>query len=214
LADAKSAGFSPASGIELIPANYFAPVDLAQVFPRAAHLEIDLGCGDGAFLVAMAERFPERNFLGIERLLGRVRSACGRAARHGLGNVRVLRVESSYAVKYLLPPGSIAVAHLLFPDPWPKKRHHRRRIVTREFVAAVRRLLAPGGQFRIVTDQADYFESIRALLAGAAFAEETPDEVDAFPLTTFEKHFRAQGAPIHWLLLRKVASSRKAVARQ
>jgi tRNA (guanine-N7-)-methyltransferase len=205
MTDANSAGVSPASRFELIPANYFAPLDLAQVFPRVAPLEIDLGCGDGAFLVAMAERFPERNFLGVERMPGRVRSACGRAARQGLSNVRVLRVESFYAVEYLFPHGSAAVAHLLFPDPWPKKRHQRRRIVTREFVAAVHRLLAPGGQFRVATDQADYFDSIRASLASAAFAEETPDEVDAFPLTTFEIHFRAQGAPIHRLLLRKAA---------
>jgi tRNA (guanine-N7-)-methyltransferase len=204
ITDAGGANFLPAPGIELIPANYFAPLDLAQVFLRPAPLEIDLGCGNGSFLVAMAERFPERNFLGIERLLGRVRSACGRAARHGLGNVRVLRVETSYAVEYLLPPGSTAVAHLLFPDPWPKKRHQRRRIVTEDFVNAVHRLLAPDGCWRIATDQEDYFASIRELVAGDVFAEEAERD-ESFPLTTFEKRFRAQGAPIYRLLLRKVA---------
>jgi tRNA (guanine-N7-)-methyltransferase len=204
MTDANSASFLSASGIELIPANYFAPLDLAQVFPRTAPLEIDLGCGDGAFLVAMAQRFPERNFLGIERLVGRVRSACGRAARHGLGNLRVLRVETSYAVEYLLPPGSVAVAHLLFPDPWPKKRHQRRRIVTQDFVSAVHRVLAPHDCWRIATDQEDYFASIRELVAGAALAEEAEGD-EAFPLTTFEKRYRAQGTPIYRLLLRKVA---------
>ena len=79
--------------------------------------------------------------------LGRVQRACGRASRHAVSNVRVLRVETSYAVKYLLPPGSTAVAHLLFPDPWPKKRHERRRIVTKDFLAAVHRLLAPERMF-------------------------------------------------------------------
>ncbi|MGH7936376.1 MAG: tRNA (guanine(46)-N(7))-methyltransferase TrmB, partial [Chthoniobacterales bacterium] len=135
---------SPA--IELIPENYFAPLNLAQVFPRAAPLEVDLGCGDGTFLVALAAKFPERNFLGVERLLGRVRSACGKAARAKLPNVRVLRIESSYAVEYLLPPASVAVGHLLFPDPWPKKRHHRRRIVTAGFIAAIHRVLKPRGR--------------------------------------------------------------------
>ena len=139
------------SAIEFVPANYFAPLDLAAVFSRPAPMEVDLGCGDGAFLVAMAEKFPQRNFLGIERLSGRVRSACGRASRHALNNLRVLRLETSYAVEYLLPPGSAAGAHLLFPDPWPKKRHQRRRIATQKFLSAVHRLLAPGGYFRIAT---------------------------------------------------------------
>ena len=89
--------------IELIPADYFAPLDLAQVFPRPAPLEVDLGCGDGAFLVALAERFPERNFLGLEKLAGRVRRACKKASRLALPNVRVLRIESAYAIQYLLP---------------------------------------------------------------------------------------------------------------
>jgi len=204
MTDAGGARFLPPAVVELIPANYFAPLDLAQVFPKPVPLEIDLGCGDGAFLVALAERFPERNFLGIERLIGRVRGACSRAARHDLRNVRVLRVETSYAVKYLLPSQSTAVAHLLFPDPWPKKRHQRRRIVTKEFVAAVHRLLAPDGRFRILTDQEDYFESIRELVGDDVFAEESEGD-EWFPPTTFEKRFRVQGAPIYRLLLRKVA---------
>lgn len=192
-----------AAAIELVPANYFAPLDLATVFSRPAPLEVDLGCGDGSFLVAMAEKFSERNFLGVERMLGRVRSACGRATRQALSNVRVLRVETSYAVEYLLPPGSTAVAHLLFPDPWPKKRHQRRRIVTKDFLAAVHRLLAPDGSFRIATDQADYFDAIRELIAGSTFIEEAAGPEEAFPLTTFEKRFRADGAAIYRLLLRK-----------
>ena len=191
------------AAIELVPANYFAPLDLATVFSRPAPLEVDLGCGDGSFLVAMAEKFPERNFLGIERMLGRVRSACGRAARQALSNVRVLRVETSYAVEYLLPPGSVVVAHLLFPDPWPKKRHQRRRIVTKDFLAAMHRLLASDGCFRLATDQADYFDAIRELVVGSTFIDEAAGPEEAFPLTTFERRFRANGAPIYRLVLRK-----------
>jgi tRNA (guanine-N7-)-methyltransferase len=201
-APAADAG-SLAPAIELVPANYFAPLDLAEVFARPAPLEVDLGCGDGSFLVAMAEKYPERNFLGVERLLGRVRSASGRAARHAVSNLRVLRVETSYAVGYLFPPGSTAVAHLLFPDPWPKKRHERRRLVTKDFLAAVYRLLTPNGCFRIVTDRADYFAAIRELAANSAFAEEPVSREEAFPLTTFEKRFLTEGAPIYRLVLRK-----------
>ena len=95
-----------AADYELFPADYFAPLDLAQIFPCPAPLEIDIGCGDGAFLVAQAERFPERNFLGLEKLAGRVWRGCKKASRLGLTNVRFLRIESSYALQYLLPPGS------------------------------------------------------------------------------------------------------------
>src|SRR6185295_6791385 len=86
---------------ELVPENYFQPLELASVFPRSAPVEVDLGCGDGSFLVALAKRNPEHNFLGLERLLGRSRSACRKITHEGVTNVRVLRIESSYAVAHL-----------------------------------------------------------------------------------------------------------------
>jgi tRNA (guanine-N7-)-methyltransferase len=194
------------SAIEFVPPSYFAPVDLGLAFPRTAPLEIDLGCGDGAFLVALAEKFPERNFLGIERLLGRVRSACAKAERRGLRNIRVIRIESSYAIQYLLPPCAAAVIHLLFPDPWPKRRHQGRRVVTEDFIAAVHRVLAPDGDFRIATDDQDYFQAIRRLISPALFSENTAaNSQPAFPLTTFEKHFQKRGVPIYRLWLRKIS---------
>lgn len=196
---------SPGAGaVELTPASYFEPLNFWEIFPRPAPLEIDLGCGDGTYLVELAEKFPDHNFLGIERLLRRVRSACGKAARRHLPNVRVLRIESSYAVAYLLPRNCATAIHLLFPDPWPKKRHHRRRVVTKDFLAATHRALAPRGCFRFATDQVDYFQSVRGLISAAGFAESELDPDEPFPLTTFEKHFAAQGAPIYRLELRKV----------
>lgn len=191
--------------VELIPADYFAPLDLTAIFPRVAPLEIDLGCGDGTFLVGRAAQFPGRNFLGIERLVGRVRAASGKAARAKLPNVRVLLIESAYAMQYLFPPNSIAAVHLLFPDPWPKKRHQRRRIVTCDFLGAVHRALAPDGLFRIATDQQDYFEAIRELVPATEFQHDPGTEEETLPLTKFEKRFVAEGLPIYWLRLRKVA---------
>jgi tRNA (guanine-N7-)-methyltransferase len=190
--------------IELIPADYFAPLDLAQVFPRPGPLEVDIGCGDGAFLVALAERFPERNFLGLEKLAGRVRRACKKASRLALPNVRLLRIESAYAIQYLLLPASVDVVHLLFPDPWPKKKHRRRRIMSADFLALVHRLLVPDGRFRLATDQKEYFAAMRQLILPTAFVEMTPGE-ETFPLTTFERHFLAEGAPIYRLELRKIS---------
>src|SRR6266550_2460619 len=107
------------------PGTLIERLDLEKIFGRIAPLHIDLGCGVGSFICALAERMPERNFLGIERLLGRIRSAARKAAT--VGNVRLLRMENSYAVRYLLPAGSVETFYLLFPDPWPKRRHWRRR---------------------------------------------------------------------------------------
>lgn len=191
--------------IELIPEDYLVPLDLEKTFGRSAPLEVDLGCGDGRFLIGQAERFPERNFLGIEKLAGRVETACRKGARVGLRNLRVLRLETSYAIQYLLPPASTEVVHLLFPDPWPKSKHRRRRIVTPEFFATVHRLLAPGGRLRIATDQENYFAAIRAHVSPAIFVEETESPAEDFPLTTFEKRYVAQDLPIYRLELRKVS---------
>ena len=198
-----------ASRFEFVPANYFTPVDLQTVFGRTAELEVDLGCGDGAFLVARAKAFPERNFLGIERMAGRVRAACNRAFRLGLENVRTLRVEASYALTYLLPSASVSVVHLLFPDPWPKRRHARRRLVTSAFCAAVQVVLRDEGLLNIATDEPSYFTGIRdAFLATGGFSLVEPGDNVATEPSTFERQFAATGVAIYRIVLRKTVPSR------
>ena len=190
--------------VELIPGSYVNRLDLEQVFGRPAPLQVDLGCGDGSFLSSLADQTPAHNFLGIERLAGRVRSA----ARKGspLSNVRVLRVETAYAVRYLLPPNSVDVFYLLFPDPWPKRRHRRRRIVTAEFLASIAFALTTTGCFRIATDQLDYFEEIERLARASDYLHpERMIEATNLPRTTFEKHFLTAGVPIYRMELRKVS---------
>ena len=119
----------PPDSVEFIPENYFVPLDLAVLFPHqpGAPLEVDLGSGDGTFLIALANSAPERNFLGVERLLGRVRRTCRYMARTGAVNARIIRVESHYLVRYLLPRASVSVMHVMFPDPWPKRKHQPKR---------------------------------------------------------------------------------------
>jgi len=203
------------SVIELVPESYVATLDLEKIFGRTAPLHVDLGCGDGSFLCALAHDMPDKNFLGIERLLGRIRSAASKAAN--IGNVRLLRMESSYAVRYLLPAGSVEKFYLLFPDPWPKRRHWRHRIVTEDFLGAISQALAGNGTFRIATDHLAYFEKIKeTALSSPHFVVVEPDDADPFvcrsgrvlPLTKFERTFRAQDVPIHWLELRKVSRVR------
>jgi tRNA (guanine-N7-)-methyltransferase len=177
-------------------------LDLERIFGCKAPLHVDLGCGDGSFLCALAQRMPDKNFLGIERLLSRVRMSARKAA--ALDNVRLLRMESSYAVRYLLPADSVETFYLLFPDPWPKRRHHRRRIVTSDFLGSIHGALQEMGSIYIATDDVDYFGKIKELgesspgfEIGGAHAE--------LPQSKFGRIFRQQGAPVHWLELRKVS---------
>jgi len=203
--------------IELIPETYVAPLDLLAIFGCIAPLHVDLGCGNGSFLCELAQRHPDRNFLGTEKLVGRVAKTCRKAA--SLENVRVLNVESSYAVRYLLPETSVETFYLLFPDPWPKRRHHRRRIVTTDFLDSIHRALAAGGVLRIATDQLDYFEKIRCVSqnhSGFAMVDPNASPVEDspwraltdLPLSKFEKKFSALRAPIYRLALRKISPVR------
>jgi tRNA (guanine-N7-)-methyltransferase len=190
--------------VEYMPKSLTSVLEFDRIFSHLAPVEIDLGCGDGTFLAALARENPAHNFLGIERLLGRVRSVCRKVARLELQNARVLRMESTYAVANFLPADSVTAFHLLFPDPWPKRRHHRRRAFTREFLLAIHRALIAGGLFHVATDHADYFRQIeRVIAANDIFA--ISREQNDFPSTSFEQKYVARGLPIHRLLLRKVS---------
>jgi tRNA (guanine-N7-)-methyltransferase len=176
-------------------------LNLEKIFGRKAPLHVDLGCGDGSFVCALAQRLPDKNFLGIERLLNRVRISARKAAM--LDNVRLLRMESSYAVRYLLPAESVERFYLLFPDPWPKRRHHLRRIVTPDFLGSIHAALQKNGSIYIATDDADYFEKIKEIVEldpGFAIGDADVD----LPQSKFGLIFRSKGAPVHWLALRKV----------
>ncbi|HET9418948.1 MAG TPA: tRNA (guanosine(46)-N7)-methyltransferase TrmB [Chthoniobacterales bacterium] len=189
--------------IELIPNSYVARLNLEKIFGRVALLHVDLGCGDGSFLCALAELHPDENFLGIERMSGRVDKACRRA--RALENVRVLHLDTSYAVRYLFPESSVAVFYLLFPDPWPKRRHYRRRVVTSDFLDAIRAALVDEGLLKVATDQWDYFRQIMLLSdRNSRFACANTDNID-LPLSKFERRFRQAGAPIYRLALRKTS---------
>ena len=169
-------------------------LDLPRLFPKAQPLEVELGSGDGSFLVNLARLRPERNFLGVERLLGRIRKMDRKGLRAGLTNLRGLRLESGYCLEYLVPPNSVSVLHLYFPDPWPKRKHWRRRLVNERFPGLAAQALAPGGVVYLRTDHAEYFAQMRAVFtASAAFRPtDTPTALSAWP-TDFERDFQAQG---------------------
>ena len=190
---------TPAS-VEFLPADYFHRLSRPDIFPDTTRpLELDVGCGDGTFLLGMAQRFPERDFLGIERLAGRVSKICRRAARMGLANVRVLCLESSYALEWLLPAACASRVHLLFPDPWPKKRHAARRFIRQDNLPVIHRILAPAGEFLFKTDHAPYFQEATEVIDASPLFRRLPwlAAADFYPLTDFEQQWIAQGCTIN-----------------
>lgn len=195
----------PDFAAEIVPENYFEPLDLNTIYGRRVPLEVDLGCGDGGFLADLAARHPERSFLGIERLFGRVRQTGSKIARFELTNARVIRVETSYAIRHLLPENSVSGFHLMFPDPWPKRRHWRRRVVTEDFLGSIHRALVPSGLFRVATDQIDYFQEIERLAARSPEFNRVMDQETPEAVSTFEKRFRNSGVEIHSLVLQKTS---------
>jgi len=194
---------------EFMPENFFCSHSVHDIFGNDHPLEIDLGCGDGSFLIEMAQHYPERNFIGVERLLGRVRGVCKRIHELGLTNVKVLRLESQYTLEYLLEKHSVSRLHLLCPDPWPKARHHKRRLVQQPFLKILHDVLTPDGEFLFKTDHPEYFEWVceemeTFIKSGASFTP-LPWDDDSFfyPKTDFQRHWESQGKTIHQLRFQK-----------
>ena len=169
-------------------------LDLAQLFPKPQPLEVELGCGDASFLAGYAQRHPDRNFIGVERLLGRIRKLDRKGRRAGLTNLRGVQIESSYFLQYLLPPRSASVLHIYFPDPWPKKRHHKYRLINESFPRLAQAALAPGGVVYLRTDDKDYFAQMTEVFGASREFQriETPPELAELP-TDFEREFHARG---------------------
>lgn len=170
------------------------PLNIPELFPQNQPLEVELGCGDASFLLNYAKAHPERNFIGVERLGGRIRKLDRKGRRAGLTNLRGVRIESSYFLEYLLPPKSAAALHVYFPDPWPKRKHLKNRFINERFTEIAQRVLTPGGVVYLRTDHEDYFMQMTDVFAASAVfrAVETPLELSAL-LTDFEADFLKQG---------------------
>ena len=170
------------------------PLDGSTLFPKTQPLEIELGCGDASFLLNYAQAHPERNFIGVERLSGRIRKLDRKGRRAGLTNLRGVRIESGYFLEYLVPAHSAAALHIYFPDPWPKRKHLKNRFINERFIEIARRVLAPDGIVYLRTDHEDYFQQMLSVFAPINFfrAIETPEELSTI-LTDFEADFQKQG---------------------
>ncbi len=169
-------------------------IELRRLFACPQPLEVELGSGDGSFLVEYASLHPEHNFIGVERLLGRMRKLDRKGCRAGLSNLRGVRIEASYFLEYLLPVHSAVALHVYFPDPWPKRKHRRHRLINERFPDLAYRALAPGGTVYLRTDDQDYFEQMRGVFAASPkfLGRETLVELSAV-VTDFEREFSACG---------------------
>ena len=168
-------------------------------------VELDLGCGRGNFLLDMAERHPERLYLGADVMLGRLRRVLHKAEQRSLGNVYLLRVSAWPLIAQYLPEASLTRVHLLCPDPWPKARHRPHRLVTSELLGRIATRLVPGGILNLGTDNDPYFAAMVAAVKDLPCYAPAPDGLaDIADLKTdFERRWESQGGRVQRLVLRR-----------
>lgn len=139
-------------------------LDLPQAFGRSAPCVLEIGCGMGETTVAIAAAAPEKNFLGIEVHTPGVGSLLKQIEEQTLSNLRVIQHDAVAVMQHMITPASLDGIHIFFPDPWPKKRHHKRRLIQPPFVALAAARLKPGGYLHAATDWQEYAEQILAVL--------------------------------------------------
>jgi tRNA (guanine-N7-)-methyltransferase len=185
------------------------PLDLDMLFRRRARRVLDIGFGDGEALLTCAAHHPDVDFLGVEVHEPGVGHLLVLLERAGLENVRVVNRDVVDVAAHMLDASSFAVINVFFPDPWPKKRHHKRRLIQPDFAATLARLLVPDGLLHLATDWSDYAQHMsRVLDASAAFAPLEPDRLVGDPLaarppTRFERRGRELGHEVVDLYYRR-----------
>jgi tRNA (guanine-N7-)-methyltransferase len=184
-----------------------AAVDLDQVFGRRAPRVLEIGFGMGEGLAAIAAAHPENDYLGVEVHTPGVGALLKQIGELGLTNVRIVQHDAVEVLKHMLAPGSLAGVHVFFPDPWHKKRHHKRRLIQPPFVSLLASRVALGGYVHLATDWQDYAEQMLAVLgAEPALENTTPDYAerpDSRPLTKFEQRGLRLGHGVWDLVFRR-----------
>ncbi len=197
-------------GVSLKSEDLDGKINFPRLFGRSGSVHIEIGTGKGAFLLNQARAEPGDNFLGIEWARKYYRHAVDRIGRWGLTNVRIIRTDAAAFIADFVPDDSVSCFHIYFPDPWPKKRHHKRRFLCTANMEHLIRCLKVGGQLRIATDHADYFEQIKTVVAARS---DILEEIDFLPTagadtgewvgTNFERKYLKDQRPIHTLAAKK-----------
>ena len=184
-----------------------AKIRWPDIFGNDHAVELEIGAGKGTFLLAIAQAIPEHNYVGIEYAKAYAEFAADRLRRHQTANARMVHSEATWWIRCHVPDASLLALHIYFPDPWPKTRHHKRRLIQLPFLKDVHRMLLPGGKLRLVTDHADYFAHMQETLAAQSdltvipFDSPVPLKPDAPPGsivgTNFERKYLTEGRPFH-----------------
>jgi tRNA (guanine-N7-)-methyltransferase len=196
--------------LRLNPEDLDGKIDFVRIFGRAGPVHIEIGTGKGTFLLNQAGAQPGDNFLGIEWARKYYRYAVDRIGRWGLTNVRIIRTDAATFLADFVPDNSVECFHIYFPDPWPKKRHHKRRFICPANLEHLVRCLRTGGQLKIATDHADYFEQIKKVLTAR---NEKLQEIDFLPTagaeasewvgTNFERKYLKDQRQIYTIAVEK-----------
>jgi tRNA (guanine-N7-)-methyltransferase len=196
--------------ISLKPEDLDGRIDFVRIFGRSGPVHIEIGSGKGTFLLKQASAHPDDNFLGIEWARKYYRHAVDRIGRWDLTNVRIIRTDAAAFLADFISDNSVDCFHVYFPDPWPKKRHHKRRFICQANLEHLIRCLKTGGQLKIATDHADYFEVIQKLINNE---KKRLEEIQFLPTagadmgewvgTNFERKYIKDQRPIYTIAVKK-----------
>ena len=179
------------------------PLSSSAIFGRTAPLVVEIGSGMGETTAAIARARPDADFIAVEVHGPGVGSLLNRISKEELANLRIMRHDAVEVLERMVPEASLAAIHLFFPDPWPKKRHHKRRMVQPEFAALAARKLAPGGVLHAATDWPDYAEHMREVFSKEPLLHPAEKGFVERPPTKFEARGRRLGHPIRDLYFRR-----------
>ena len=186
------------------------PIDVRAIFGRVAPLFLEIGSGMGETSVAIAQAHPQNDYIAVEVHLPGVGSLLKAIDEAGLGNLRVIRHDAVDVLEKMIPDGSLSGLHVFFPDPWPKKRHNKRRLIQPPLVALAARKLAPGGYLHLATDWEPYAEHMLAVLSAEPLLENPSGgyaQRPAYrPQTKFESRGLKLGHAVRDLVFRRKAA--------
>ena len=180
-----------------------------KIFGNANPVEVEIGCGKAKFLLARADEFPQINFLGIDIIWKWMKYGVRRSEKRGLGNIKFLRADARETIRHGFAPGSVSIFHVYFPDPWPKRKHRKHRLITGEFLRLLHNRLIDGGLIELATDHTDYFLQMEkaAIQSGISWTQvrKLSDErlFEAMAKTNYEIKYEAAGRKLHYLEILK-----------
>jgi tRNA (guanine-N7-)-methyltransferase len=179
----------PKLGVPYAP----VPLDFPALFGRTAPVVVEVGSGMGETTALIARENPDTDYLAIEVHAPGVGSLLKRLAEESIGNVRVVQHDAVEVLREMVPAASLAGLHVFFPDPWPKKRHHKRRLIQPAFARLAAERLAPGGYIHVATDWEEYAEHVLAVLSGEQFLQNTAENYAPRPVARPQTKFERRG---------------------